>query len=278
MPNPRMQPTGRSCPGHRPGASSLEDEAERRIVRARARWPAADAHFVRPQHRRGSIYNLRRALGLLLALLSLAACVQSLREYVLWETGREAYSEDSYLELPFSFAGHTFRVADDQPIDTAYSEEEFEGTAYLVMDGHALTEPARALVRRGRSDLGRYHLWIDAWKFINESGDSSLWLTRRLQQAQDATPAYEVITLAAGASPERHVYAGWQLGGSYPLFRATKFLRTGVMEGVPLSMLSALYFWPILLVFPLGSFVLGTVLLWRGRRGLSGRVNSPGHG
>jgi hypothetical protein len=36
LPNPRMQPTGRRCPGLRPGASSLEDEAERRFVRAPA--------------------------------------------------------------------------------------------------------------------------------------------------------------------------------------------------------------------------------------------------
>ena len=45
-PNPRMQPTGPTGPEFRPGAGSLEDEAERKLVRAR--WPAADARFVRP--------------------------------------------------------------------------------------------------------------------------------------------------------------------------------------------------------------------------------------
>ena len=48
-PNPRMQPTGRRCPGLRPGAASVEDAAERRFVRATAQWPAADAHVVRQQ-------------------------------------------------------------------------------------------------------------------------------------------------------------------------------------------------------------------------------------
>src|SRR2546422_632174 len=33
------------------GEASLEDAAERRLVRARARSFAADAHFVRPRHR-----------------------------------------------------------------------------------------------------------------------------------------------------------------------------------------------------------------------------------
>jgi hypothetical protein len=33
LPNPRMQPTGRICPGLRLGAASLEDAAERRFVR-----------------------------------------------------------------------------------------------------------------------------------------------------------------------------------------------------------------------------------------------------
>jgi hypothetical protein len=36
LPNPRMQPTGRRCPGLPPGAASLEDVAEPRFVRARA--------------------------------------------------------------------------------------------------------------------------------------------------------------------------------------------------------------------------------------------------
>jgi hypothetical protein len=215
---------------------------------------------------------LRQISGLLLVTLSLAACVQSFREYRLWENGARAYSEDFYLDLPFSFANHTFSIADDQPIDTAYSEQEFEGSAYLLMDGRPLTAPSRALVRRGHSDLGRYHLWIDAWKFVGASGDSALWLVRRLQQVESATPRYEVITLAGSGAPDRHVYAGWQLGRSYPLFRATQFLRTGVLEGMPLSMLDALIFWPILLIFPFGSFVLGSVLLWQGCRRMSERV------
>jgi hypothetical protein len=184
----------------------------------------------------------------------------------LWKHGEATYSEDSYLELPFSFGNHIFSVADDQPVDTAYSEQAFEGTAYLTMDGRPLTEPARALVRRGRADLGRYHLWIDAWRFVDASGDSTLWFARRLQPAERATPQYEVLTLAVGHTVERRVYAGWQLGRNYPLFRSTQFLRTGILEGVPLSLLDALYFWPILLIFPFGTLVLGCFLLRPGHR------------
>ena len=189
------------------------------------------------------------------------ACIQSFREYLLWERGLAAYSESSYLELPFAFENHQFAISDNQPIDTAYSEQAFEGAAYITMDGKALTEPARALVRRGRADLGRYHLWIDAWRFVDTAGDSTLWLARRLQSSPGSTVRYEVLTLGAGHPVDRHVYQGWQLGRSYPLFRSTQFLRTGILDGVPLSMLDALYFWPILLVFPFGSLVLGCMLL-----------------
>ena len=42
-----MQPTDRRCPKLRSGALSLQDEAERRIVRAPARSPAAFADTIR---------------------------------------------------------------------------------------------------------------------------------------------------------------------------------------------------------------------------------------
>jgi hypothetical protein len=43
-----MQPTGRMGTGLRAGGTLPERAVERRIVRARAGEPAADAHFVRP--------------------------------------------------------------------------------------------------------------------------------------------------------------------------------------------------------------------------------------
>jgi hypothetical protein len=46
VPNPRMQPTGHRGVGIRSGGALHErDKRKRRFVRARARWPAADAHF-----------------------------------------------------------------------------------------------------------------------------------------------------------------------------------------------------------------------------------------
>jgi len=60
-PNTQMQPTGRNCPALRAGAASREDAAERRLVRARARSPAADLHSVRPLHGdRSEIHDTRR--------------------------------------------------------------------------------------------------------------------------------------------------------------------------------------------------------------------------
>ena len=49
LPNPRMQPTGGTGTGRRAGGTlRWSRQMKRRFVRARARWPAADAQVVRP--------------------------------------------------------------------------------------------------------------------------------------------------------------------------------------------------------------------------------------
>jgi hypothetical protein len=53
--NPRMQPTGRKGAELRSGGALLERDKERRCVRARARWPAADAQVVRRTRYPGDI-------------------------------------------------------------------------------------------------------------------------------------------------------------------------------------------------------------------------------
>jgi hypothetical protein len=219
------------------------------------------------------IRYLALIVGLTLTALSIGAVVQSTREYLLWEAGRRDYAEDSFLERPFTFAGHTFTVEDDQPTDSTYSEIAYEGRIRLLMDGRPLGPPSRALVRPGRHDLGRYHLWFDAWHFKERaSGRTTLWLTRRLQPDSAASPRFEVITLAENGAPSRRLLSTWQLGASYPLFRSTQFVRDGTSAAIPLSMLEAAIFPPILLVFPIGTFVLGLYLIRRGLREGSDRV------
>jgi hypothetical protein len=212
------------------------------------------------------IKKIKVGVGTLLVLLSLAAIVQSVREYLLWESGRRAYDEESFLPLPILFAGHSFDIRDDQPRDTAYSETEHEGFAQWLRDGVPFQARSRALVRRGRSDVGRYHTWLDAWKFRDRgTGRTTLWLVRRLQPSVSERMRFEVITVEQDGVTHIERLGGWQLGRDFPTFRATQFIRAGLLAGVPLSMLDAFIFPPILLVFPLGSLALGVILLRRGR-------------
>jgi hypothetical protein len=221
----------------------------------------------------GKIRVLSLVLGALLIAVSSAAVVQSIREYFLWERGERRFSEESFLKLPIQFQERTFDIRDDQPTDSTYSEEEYEGTVELVMDGKPIGPRSRAMVRRGRKDIGRYHLWIDAWLFKDrQSGRTSLWLVRRLEVQPGASARYEVTTVADSGSVQTQVLRGWDLGASYPLFRSTQFIRSGLLSGVSLSMLDAFYFWPILSVFPVGSLVLGVWLVRRSRSSMVSRV------
>ena len=62
-------------------------------------------------------------------------------------------------------------------------------------------------------------------------------------------------------------YRAYELGTDYRLFRTTQFVRDGTSSAVPLSMLEAVYFWPVLLFYPIGSMLLGVILIRRAHRG-----------
>ena len=69
--------------------------------------------------------RITRLVGVVLVGLSALAVVQTAREIVLWELGNRAYAEEYSQERPFTFAGHTFTVADDQLVDSIHSQAEF---------------------------------------------------------------------------------------------------------------------------------------------------------
>lgn len=186
------------------------------------------------------------------------------------ETGEWLYSEASILDHPFRFAGRTFAVADDQPTAAVNDEVGHEGIVQILMEGKPLGEPSRALVRRGRTDLGRYHLWFDAWIFQERAtGRRALWIARRIQVRDDVRPAFEVVTVQEDGSVATRRYRTYELGADYRLFRTTQFVRDGTSSAIPLSMLEAVYFWPLLLFYPIGSLALGVILI---RRALSSRL------
>jgi hypothetical protein len=213
-------------------------------------------------------------------LLSVLAVMQSVREVIFWETGEGRYEEDSFLDLPIVFAGDTFNIRDDQPRDTAYSEDDSPGSVQWMRNSQPFGPVSYAGVRRGRDDIGRYHLWLDAWTFREDAtGKTSLWLTRRLLPNGRGRPMFEVITVQQDGRTRIEHLSAWQLSRSFPLFRSTQFVRSGRASGIPaamvetfllspfpLSMLEGLFLWPILLVYPVGSFFLGLSLLRRNNR------------
>jgi hypothetical protein len=206
--------------------------------------------------------TLTLTLGCLLTGVSAAVVVQSARELLLWETGRQAFDEEGLLMQPISFGGHTVTVTDDQPTDPVRSQQEFPGTLWLTLDGEALGRPSRAMVRRGLSDLGRYHLWFDAWRFRErDNGRSTLFLARRLQPEAASSPRFEVVVVQEDGTYSVREFRTWQLAESYPLFRATQFIRDSTSGALPLSMLDMAAAPVILLICPLGTFLVGSACL-----------------
>jgi hypothetical protein len=211
--------------------------------------------------------RFRRLLGSLLVALSVLAVVQTAREILLWKRGFSAYLEESPLERTIRFGGHTFTVVDDQPSDVAHSETAFEGTVQLLMDGRPLHSPARALVRRGRADLGRYHMWLDAWVFRDRAtSEQTLWFAQRRESAATLGPRFEVTEVSADGAIRTRQLRGWQLGSDYRLFRATQFVRRGEWSVFPLAVGDVAGLFPLLLlVLPLGTFLVGILLMRQGR-------------
>jgi hypothetical protein len=59
---------------------------------------------------------------------------------------------------------------------------------------------------------------------------------------------------------------GWSLGSRYGVWRATQFLRANEWEAFPLSMLDFVAFPIVLLIYPIGTLILGIGLVRSGRR------------
>ena len=148
-------------------------------------------------------HRSRPALGFLFITVSLVAVVQSGRELIFWEVGERRDEDHPVLhELPLHLGDRTFTVVDDQPVDSGPSQAEHEGTIQLVMDGQPLGPVSRAKVRRAQRDLGRYHLWVDAWAIRDRRTDqTTLWFVRRLEPSGRAVTVVRSEYLRQGRAP-----------------------------------------------------------------------------
>jgi len=211
--------------------------------------------------------SIRSTIGWFLVGLSVLCVIQSAREWRAWTPDRQLAEREVPLAMPIRFAGHRIDVVDDQPTDSISSEHAVEGRIQLYLDGHPLGRPSRALVRPGRRDLGRYHMWFQATRFhYIESGKDVLYFARRMQATPGSSVRFEVNTLDENGVVTRDVLHPWSLGGRYAVWRATQFLRAHEWEAFPLSMLEGVMVPIILLIFPIGTLILGIALVLLGRR------------
>ena len=211
--------------------------------------------------------RISKVFGGALVGLSLMAVCQTVREIALWDSGQRRYTERLVAERDLVFGKHRVSVTDSLPTDSLHSQDAVPGSLRLTVDGVEIGKPTHAAIRRSLSDNGRYHLWFSAWVFRErERGDSSLWLARRIQPDADTGFRFEVTVLGADGTVRTRWLRAWQLGWEYRMFRSTQYLREGTWTTMPLTLSGLLGFFPLaLLVFPIGTFVAGTILWRRGR-------------
>lgn len=198
----------------------------------------------------------------------------------MWDHVSAGYTERSILENPLSAVGHEVAVRDDLPADGLRPGDDREksrlGRATVLVDGQIAGATALAEIRPARTDLGRYHLWINAWAFVPAgTADTMVLLARRLRPDSLHPERYELIMLRRG-SVERRVLMMGQLTESWPAFRGTQLVRSALdtdrplpisilhallRQPFPLSVLEGAAFPPLLLLFPLGPLVLGALML-----------------
>jgi hypothetical protein len=207
---------------------------------------------------------MRRTFGWILIVLSALSVVQTVRLAWLFERGGAAFDEATVRSSPVNFAGRTITVSDDQPHtqDTIDSRTEFDGVITVELDGHPYGTPSRAEVRRALDDLGRYFGWVDVWTFRSrESGETTLWMGRRLQPARGATPLFEITTIDEKGRVNADTLRAWRLGFDYRHYRTTQFIRSGTWATMPLTLELAGFVPLTLLVFPIGSAIAGVMMI-----------------
>jgi hypothetical protein len=209
-----------------------------------------------------------RVTGFFLVAVSLASIVQSIREENYQDAERGRYVEHDLPERRWQFGGHTFDVRDDrQTADRAQGDVRSDGTLQLFVDGRPLGPPSRAVVREEVTGAGRYFPWFEAVVFEERaSGRTSLWIARALGDGP-VGPAFQVVVVdEGGAIQVREVKRSDPPVDDYRLSRVLQFMGGPPPPLFPMSVLGAAFFWPMLLVYPLGTLLLGLYLAFARRR------------
>ena len=205
--------------------------------------------------------RIRTAIGTSLLALSAIAVLQTVRE-VLREFGT-TWTPTPISEKSFTFAGRSIVIVSPR-IDRAIAGTALVAQDRVLLDGTAVGDTTTIRMAKWPlwSGLRSPH-WIDVVKFVDQvSRDSSLWISRRLQRADTIAAAVEIITLdAAGAYRVRRHTLG-QVRADFRISFATGLIAEDAPTAFPLSVAELAGFPLLLLFFPLGTAVIGVILVW----------------
>ena len=192
------------------------------------------------------------------------------REIVFWERGAARFDEQVVTDNPIRFGGRAIQFRDSLGA-LPPSEAAFPGLVEILIDEQVVSKGQEAMIRPGRRDIGRYHLWITAGIFRDRrTGSEDLWLGRRIESKGSAR-AYEIIRINQAGRLSTDRVALRQRADSYPLYRTVQFLSD---ESPTVYWGSLGNVWPNIIVpvfYPWIVFVFGLLFVvvgWRSSRKL----------
>jgi len=203
-------------------------------------------------------------VGLVLLGVSIVPAIQTGRAMSFWDRGQRRYEENPRQDLPLHFAGRVVTLQDSLPETTPPSEQAQTGTVRIFVDT-ALVFPARSvLVRPGRkkTDIGRYHLWLDAWVFVDRrTGDSIFMLGQRVG-VPDVPPArYDILSIRSNGATAVEAIAPRDRARSFPVYRTIQFLNDGAPSVYVFDLTQV---WPTIFIpilFPVATGLVGFILV-----------------
>lgn len=208
--------------------------------------------------------SVRRAVGVALLSLSLVAVVQTARE--VWQGVGSGWTESPVVDTAFTFAGRTITIlkpprSDGGPTRAWVPQERvrIDGVDIGAATGLRMATWPYQVDRRSPH-------WFDAVTFVDRAGrDSSLWMARRLQAADTVRPRFEIITVDATGNYTVQVRTQEEVRGEYRLGTVTALVGENSRPEFPLSVVNLLWLPYLLLVFPIGTGIVGVLLFRSGR-------------
>ena len=201
----------------------------------------------------------RRVAGIILLSLSLFSVVQTIQE--VWQSYNSEWTESPIRDNEFRFAGRTISI--EKPPYSSSSNDQRVQQERIRIDGMEVGAATGLRMSRWRLPSGiRSPHWLTVMAFVDRArGDSSLWIARRLQAADSVPQRFEIITIDATGEYRVQMHTQDELRRDYRLNAVTGLVGESPFPEFWLSIVNfAMVPW-LLLIFPIGTGVLGVALL-----------------